>query len=91
VRIAVQGRTADVLLSVHNEGPPIPASALPRLFEPFTHGGEQRRDHAAGGSVGLGLFIVREVVLAHGGTVNVKSGEGEGTTFTVTLPRRRAT
>lgn len=70
-------------LEVHNEGPPIPADLLPAIFEPF------RRGHRAGpdgGSLGLGLFIVREIVRAHGGAVAVRSAAGDGTTFTVRLP-----
>ena len=77
--------------STPGSGPPIPASALSRLFEPFTRGHEHRANHAHGGGIGLGLFIVREVVLAHGGTVSVKSHQDQGTTFTVALPRRRET
>jgi signal transduction histidine kinase len=71
-----------VALRVHNRGPAIAADLLPELFEPF------RRGHVGGegGSLGLGLFIVREVVRAHGGTVEVASSEEEGTTFTVRLP-----
>jgi len=89
VLIAIDGGEADVRLRVHNDGPPIPASALPRIFDPFTRGHGHRAHHAHGGGIGLGLFIVREVVLAHGGTVDVQSHEGQGTTFTVVLPRRR--
>ena len=91
VLIAIDGGEADVRLRVHNDGPPIRASALPRIFDPFTRGHERRAHHAHGGGIGLGLFIVREVVLAHGGTVGVQSHEGQGTTFTVALPRRRGT
>jgi signal transduction histidine kinase len=89
VRIAIEGREADVRLLVQNDGPLIAASALPHIFEPFNKGGEQRASTAHGGSVGLGLFIVREIVRAHGGSVDVTSREGDGTTFTVSLPRRR--
>jgi signal transduction histidine kinase len=66
-------------LSVANDGPPIATELLPHVFEPFRHGG-------SGGSTGLGLFIVREVVRAHGGSVGVVSTP-EQTTFTVRLPR----
>jgi signal transduction histidine kinase len=80
------GREGDQLvLAVHNDGPPISPEVLPHLFEPFRRG----RSDAEGlrrGSSGLGLFIVREIVNAHGGAVDVKSADGEGTTFTVRLP-----
>ncbi len=86
VRLEVDGRAEDeVVLRVHNEGKPIAPELLPVLFDAMTRGdtqGGQRR------SVGLGLFIVRHVVEAHGGRVSVQSEEGAGTTFTVRLPRR---
>jgi signal transduction histidine kinase len=70
-------------LSVHNGGPPIPAETLPLVFEPLARG----RVEAASGSIGLGLFIARAIVAAHGGDIRVASSSDEGTTFTVALPR----
>jgi signal transduction histidine kinase len=72
----------DAVLRVHNEGPPIPRELLPHLFEPFRRAAG---DPVSG--VGLGLFIARAVVLAHGGTMEVTSEPGRGTTFTVRLPK----
>lgn len=75
-----------VALEVHNPGEPIPDDRLPTLFEPFQPAdasGQRRRRKG----LGLGLYIVREIVHAHGGRVAVHSTEGEGTTFTVLLPR----
>lgn len=70
-------------LEVANEGPDIPADLLPRLFDPMTRGaGAQDGRH----SVGLGLFIVREIVRAHGGTVAVQSAGGV-TRFGASFPR----
>jgi sigma-B regulation protein RsbU (phosphoserine phosphatase) len=59
-----------------------------RLFQPL-----QRGEHPDAGrrSIGLGLLIVKHVVEAHGGSVDVASCEAEGTTFTVRLPRRPST
>ena len=77
---------ADALrIEVHNDGAPIPPDMLPFIFEPFRRG---RLDTtgARSGSAGLGLYIVREIVLAHGGTVEVSSCDGGGTTVTVRLP-----
>lgn len=71
-----------VTLTVRNGGTPIPADALPKLFEPFQRGGGKSR-----AGLGLGLYIVREIVLAHGGTIDVASSEA-GTFFEVRLPRR---
>jgi signal transduction histidine kinase len=82
VRVAVRTRDDGVAVSVHNEGPPIPPDLLPEIFEPFRQG---VRPSDASGSVGLGLFIVRELVRAHGGIVEVESSAAAGTTFTVRL------
>ena len=73
-----------VSISVHNFGPVIPEAQRTRLFEPLTRGADV---HADLRSVGLGLFIVREIARAHGGDVSVVSDAEEGTTFTVRLPR----
>jgi signal transduction histidine kinase len=76
VRICAREDVAE--LAVANDGPPISKELIPHVFEPFRHGGND-------GSTGLGLFIVREVVRAHGGSVGVVSAPGD-TTFTVRLP-----
>jgi sigma-B regulation protein RsbU (phosphoserine phosphatase) len=68
-------------LAVHNEGPAIPQPLQEALFEPMTRG----TTTTSARSVGLGLYIVREIVRAHGGDIAVRSSDGEGTTFTVTL------
>jgi two-component system NtrC family sensor kinase len=71
------------VLSVHNDGPPIDRGLLRHLWEPFERGASGPRTGA-----GLGLFIVREIARAHGGTVEVASEPGRGTAFTVRLPTR---
>lgn len=71
-------------ITVHNAGDPIPLELQPRLFQPMTRGAQ------AGGrarSVGLGLYIVREIMRAHGGDVSVTSTPDTGTTFRATFPR----
>jgi signal transduction histidine kinase len=75
------------VLTVHNTGPPIPPEALPTIFDLLVRGpkAETRRRP---GSIGLGLYIAREIVTAHGGTIDVMSSVEAGTTFTVRLPRR---
>jgi signal transduction histidine kinase len=85
VRVSVREEGDGVLFAVHNGGTPIPAELLPVLFEPFQRGREARA--GAGGSLGLGLFISRQIVEAHGGRIEARSSAGEGTTFTVWLPR----
>lgn len=77
-----------VVLSVHNEGPPIPPDLLPTLFDPLKRYATQESvAQRTPGSIGLGLYIVREIVAANGGTVAVTSTAEEGTTFTVCIPR----
>jgi PAS domain S-box-containing protein len=86
VEVVLDGtERAGVRIQVHNEGAPIPADLLPKIFEPFTIGplGQDGRRR----SVGLGLYIVKYLVGAHGGSVQVRSSAEDGTTFTVLLPR----
>ncbi len=83
IRIESRIEGDHAVFAVINDGPPIPSAELARLFEPFKRG----RDAATtGGSLGLGLYIAREVVVAHGGTIEVMSDLIE-TRFTVRLPR----
>lgn len=86
VRVSVACADDRVVLEVHNAGAPIPPESMPRIFEPFTR--LERRPTSDRTSLGLGLYIVREIVRAHDGRVEVRSSEPEGTTFTVTLPRK---
>jgi PAS domain S-box-containing protein len=85
VRLTTTGGPDEVVIDVHNEGPPIPPDALERLFEPFERG-DDIRPHS-GRSVGLGLYISRQIVEAHGGRIEVESSAARGTRFTVRLPR----
>jgi signal transduction histidine kinase len=86
ITVTARDEGEDVLLTVHNEGPPIPESARDSVFEPLvrtpTHGPDGKS------SLGLGLFIVKEIVSAHRGDIRVTSSEERGTTFAVRLPRR---
>jgi len=84
VSVRIETGPEALLLQVRNEGPPIDPGLLPTIFEPFRRGAARA---PGGGSIGLGLFIVREIVRAHGGSVEVCSKAGEGTTFSVRLPR----
>jgi signal transduction histidine kinase/GAF domain-containing protein len=86
VRLSVGGEERDVELEVHNEGPPIPPEVLPMLFQPFRRGVVE--DQSPWG-LGLGLFIVQQIVLAHDGTIAVDSSARDGTTFKLRLPRAR--
>jgi phosphoserine phosphatase RsbU/P len=70
-------------LAVHNTGHPIAPEMRATLFEPMTRGVS---DGSTARSIGLGLYIVREIARAHGGTATVASTADEGTTFTITWP-----
>ncbi len=85
VQVRLNGEGEQVVLEVANVGNPIPPALLTRLFEPFTRASSEG-DALKG--VGLGLFIVKEIVTAHGGDIRVSSSVEEGTMFRVMLPRR---
>ncbi|WP_437719225.1 CheR family methyltransferase [Sorangium sp. So ce448] len=82
VRLRRAGGGAE--LDVEDYGPGIPAANLPHLFSSFYQ--VERGGHPSGGGMGLGLFICREIIRAHGGQIFVRSAEGKGATFTVRLP-----
>jgi PAS domain S-box-containing protein len=89
--VDVRDEGDEVVMSVHNRGEPIPRASLPTLFEPFAHGargGARNRSGVEG--LGLGLYIVREIVRAHGGTIAVTSTRSDGTAFTIRWPRSPA-
>jgi two-component system sensor histidine kinase SenX3 len=90
-RVVVGARVADpdelrVDLTVTDQGIGIPASELDRIFERFYRVDPAR--HRSTGGTGLGLSIVKHVAASHGGEVSVWSVEGQGSTFTLSLPRR---
>ena len=89
--VALEGSNPEgstVVLSVHNEGAPIPPDLLPTIFDPLKrYATRESATQRTPGSIGLGLYIVREIVIAKGGTVEVASTAQEGTTFTVRIPR----
>ncbi len=89
VRVSVGGTDGEAVLEVENEGPAIAPELLPVLFEPFRGGAAPRAASRARG-LGLGLYIVNQVVHRHGGTIEVDSTAERGTTFTVRLPRANA-
>ena len=88
VFVETRGEIEYAVLTVTNFGPPIPAELMPQLFAPL------RRGESAGqrrGSLGLGLFIVRHLVVAHDGTIDVRSNGSDGTRFTVRFPKQPST
>lgn len=86
VTIQLDGQADDVVLTVHNEGVPITPQALSRIFDPLTRGDSQEH-HDLRGSIGLGLYICREIALSHDGSIGVTSDQG-GTTFVVRIARK---
>jgi len=84
LRLRLVATADEIELRLLNKGV-IPRELLSSLFDPFC-GTQLRRAHGRG--LGLGLFITKQIVMAHGGSVNVESSEGAGTTFIVRLPRR---
>ncbi|MBV9890113.1 MAG: HAMP domain-containing histidine kinase [Rhizobacter sp.] len=85
VTIVVAGGAADeVKVTVHGDGTPIDLDTLRTIFDPIARVESENATYAG---LGLGLFIVRKVVDAHGGQVSVDASEAQGTTFTVVLPR----
>ena len=86
VRVAARsGGDAGFVLSVTNEGRPIPPDTMARLFQPFSRGVAD----APKAGLGLGLYIASEIARSHGGTLGASSTD-EGTTFTLRLPARAA-
>ena len=86
IKISLQGLSGEVLFSVHNYGPTIDPSLLAQIFEPLKRGTDRQLVSASDASMGLGLYIAREIVNAHGGTIAAVSDDNE-TVFTVRLPR----
>ena len=73
------------LIDVVDEGPGIPDAMLPRLFDQYA---TSREDE---GGTGLGLYIARRIVSAHGGEIGVRTSPGRGARFTLRLPALPAT
>lgn len=86
VSLVARGAADEVVLAVHNDGPPIPVDVRRDIFEPLARGTSV---HGRGlGNIGLGLFIARAIVRSHEGEVEVESSDTQGTTFTVRIPRK---
>jgi signal transduction histidine kinase len=84
IDIALRRDGATAELAVRDQGPGIPADALEWIFERFAR--VDPLEHPGGAGLGQGLYIAREIVEAHGGTITAASVPGEGATFTVRLP-----
>ena len=78
----------EVILSVENMGKVIPVEKINTVFEPLVRLAAGEESPGPTSSLGIGLYIAREIVRAHGGSINVTSSEGKGTVFAITLPRQ---
>ncbi|MGH8029362.1 MAG: sensor histidine kinase, partial [Arenimonas sp.] len=89
VVLDARGEAGRVCIEVRNYGKPIPAEALQVIFNPLVQLGESTSDpdQRTSTSLGLGLYIAREIVTGHGGTVAATSSAKDGTAFIVEIPR----
>jgi len=85
IEVAAQDNDTYITVSVKDEGIGIPPEHLDRIFARF-HRVDNRDTRQAGGT-GIGLYLVKHLVEAHHGTIEVKSEVGKGSTFTITLPK----
>jgi signal transduction histidine kinase/ligand-binding sensor domain-containing protein/CheY-like chemotaxis protein/AraC-like DNA-binding protein len=83
VRLVLEAAPGTARISVRDDGPGIAAADLPHIFDRFYRGNEATDQHQPG--TGIGLALARELAALHGGTLDVESEEGSGSTFTVTL------
>ena len=92
VSLSLHGNESDVVLVIWNAGSTISPGEMPHLFDPLIRGSSAA--HPAinrPGSIGLGLYIAREIVTSHGGSITATSSEEAGTSFTILLPRESRT
>ncbi|KQY55382.1 MULTISPECIES: sensor histidine kinase [unclassified Nocardioides] len=87
VLVAARATEESVEISVTDQGIGIPTEEIDRIFERFYRVDPAR--HRSTGGTGLGLSIVKHVAATHGGDIRVWSVEGQGSTFTLTLPRKK--
>lgn len=84
ITVSLEDLGEQVAIRVADTGIGIPAEAIPQLFSRFFRAPNVSNHNIKG--IGLGLYVVHEIVTLHGGTVDVQSVEGEGSTFTIILP-----
>jgi signal transduction histidine kinase len=85
IRVSVRQRADEAMLEVRDHGPGIPETHIGRLFKRFERGVASLRNY---GGLGLGLYLIQEIVRAHGGSVIAENAEGGGARFSVRLPVR---
>jgi signal transduction histidine kinase len=85
IQVRVEARGAEAVVSVRDQGQGIPAEKLDLIFRRFERAG----DPTAASGLGLGLYIAKQIILAHHGRIEVESRVGEGSCFQVFLPQLR--
>lgn len=89
VRLTLRGDAENIIVEVHNFGEPIPTDKKESLFDPFQRGTMSKEEAMSSDGLGLGLYIVRQIMQAHSGTITLTSDEN-GTTFSTRWPRQKA-
>ncbi|MES2018912.1 MAG: HAMP domain-containing sensor histidine kinase [Pseudomonadota bacterium] len=88
ISLLIESGGNDIMVRIHNKGKPIAPAAIATIFDPLVRfacaDGQQ---HGSEHSLGIGLYIARAIVMAHGGAIGVTSDAAHGTTFSVRLPR----
>ena len=87
IKVSVRQRAGEAMLEVRDHGPGIPETHIGRLFQRFERGTASLRNF---GGLGLGLYLIQEIVQAHGGSVVAENAEGGGARFSVRLPLQAA-
>jgi signal transduction histidine kinase len=88
VELKVKGEEHSVTIVIYNDGSVIPPGELASIFDPLVRGSSaEHLKHNRPGSIGLGLYIARQIAQSHGGSIDVTSSVDTGTTFAVRLPR----
>ena len=91
VSLSLHGAATEVVITIHNGGDPISPGELPNIFDPLIRGSSADRPKSnRPGSIGMGLYIAREVAKSHHGRIDVISTQELGTSFTISLPREFA-
>jgi signal transduction histidine kinase len=88
VDVSIRGEAHKVVLQVTNQGNTIPAETLAKIFVPFERGSQSNRSSSPTASLGLGLYITSEILLAHNGSIGVDSTDAKGTTFSTCWKRQ---
>jgi signal transduction histidine kinase len=81
------GSDIEILITVHNQGPPIPEADRSQLFEPLNRAVAERQGLAGSSGLRLGLYIASQIASAHKGSLAFVSNAVDGTTFTACLPK----